>query len=420
MKKIIRKVNHYIYYGWIIIIVSGIALFMSSPGQTYSISVFIKAYQEEFRYSSTLISSAYSMATVASGLLLIFMGRAIDKYGIRKMMFIVGSLLALTAFYNSFVSNIVMISFGFFALRYFGQGSMTLLPNALVPQWFQKHRALAISLAGVGGLLATLIVPSFNLWMISEFGWQMAWRIWSLILVIFFLPLVVLFVGNQPEDYGLHVESTVPDESIDVHDALESVRKESFTLSEALKTKSFWFAGIISMLPSMLTTGLTFHFFTMMSLRSVSEQQSAFIIGLVAFPAFFIPFIARPLIDKYPVRNVLLLTVFMMIISIIFLIFNVTSYQTAIIFILFYGLSTAIQNVTIGVLWPNYFGRANLGSIRSVATVFMVIGSALGPMPFGISYDLTGDYNYAIIGILGFAIVAFILSFFVSKPIKQT
>jgi MFS family permease len=134
--------------------------------------VFINAYNKEFDYSSTLISTAYSIATTVSGLLLVFVGRGIDRYGSRKMMIFVGLMLALTAFYNSFVSGIIMISFGFFMLRYFGQGSMTLLPNALVPQWFSKHRALAISLSGIGGLVATLLVPTLKLWMIDTFGWR--------------------------------------------------------------------------------------------------------------------------------------------------------------------------------------------------------------------------------------------------------
>jgi hypothetical protein len=48
MKNIVIKLNKYVYYGWVIVVISGIALFMSSPGQTYSISVFINEYNKEF------------------------------------------------------------------------------------------------------------------------------------------------------------------------------------------------------------------------------------------------------------------------------------------------------------------------------------------------------------------------------------
>ncbi|MDP2425074.1 MAG: MFS transporter [bacterium] len=156
-----------------------------------------------------------------------------------------------------------------------------------------------------------------------------------------------------------------------------------------------------------------------MNLKSVSDQESAFIIGLIAFPAFFIPFIAKPVIDRFPVKHILKCTVSMSLLSMVFLLFGVINYLTAIVFILFYGLAVAIQSITLNVLWPNYYGRASLGSIRSVATVFMVIGSALGPLPFGLSYDLTGDYNIAIIGNMVFALVALFLAFFINKPQKS-
>lgn len=44
-----------------------------------------------------------------------------------------------------------------------------------------------------------------------------------------------------------------------------------------------------------------------------------------------------------------------------------------------------LQNVTIKVIGVKYFGRLHLGSIRKVATVFIV--------PFGLSYDMTGSYS---------------------------
>ncbi|MFO7969443.1 MAG: MFS transporter [Candidatus Izemoplasmatales bacterium] len=419
MKRLILKINKYVYYGWIIVLISGITFFMSAPGQTYSISVFINAYETEFDYSSTLISSAYSIATTISGILLIFMGRAVDKYGQKRMLIIAGILLAGAALFNSFISGIVMIFFGFFLLRYFGQGSMTLIPNSLVPQWFEKKRALAISLSTIGGLLATLLIPSFNYWLISEIGWQNAWRIWSLILIIAFIPLVVMFVINRPEDIGLTVENEKFSSEKAIKQAIEKTNRESFTLKEAIKTKEFWFVGFISMVPSMFSTGITFHFFSIMELRNVSNEVAAMIIGLIALPAFLIPFIARPVIDKYKVKYILSITLSMTIISMFFLMFGVTNQFFAIGFILFYGLGVAIQAVSVNVIWPNYFGRNNLGSIRGAATVFMVLGSALGPLPFGASYDITGNYNVAILSMIVFTSITLAFSFFIKKPKRE-
>ncbi|MFU8793346.1 MAG: MFS transporter [Acholeplasmataceae bacterium] len=419
MKKLALKINQKLYYGWVMMVLSGLAFFFSAPGQTYSISVFINAYNQEFGYSATQISSAYSIATVFSGLLLIFMGRAVDRYGARRMLIIVATLLALTAFYNSFVTNLAMIFFGFFLLRYFGQGSMTLIPNSLVPQWFEKKRAFSMSLAGFGNLLATMSIPAFNLWMITQYGWPTAWRIWSLILLIGFVPIAIIFVVNKPEDIGISIENSITGSDDDVKASLLKMESESFTLKQAIKTKEFWFVGFISTIPSMVSTGITFHFFSMMSLKGVSNQEAAIIIGLIALPAFAMPLIARVLIDNIKVKYVFFITLVMVILSLAFLIWGVTGYQTAIIFVLLYGTAIAIMSLALNVLWPNYFGRRYLGSIRGAATVFMVLGSALGPLPFGIGFDLTGGYTIVIGGMMVYTFIAVIMALSIQKPEKQ-
>ncbi len=50
MKAIVLKINKFFYYGWVIVILSAMTIFLSAPGQTYSISVFIKVYIEEFGF----------------------------------------------------------------------------------------------------------------------------------------------------------------------------------------------------------------------------------------------------------------------------------------------------------------------------------------------------------------------------------
>lgn len=415
MKSMALTMNKKLYYGWIIVLMSGLAFFFSAPGQTYSISVFINYYQTERGISSTLISTGYSVATTLSGLSLIFMGRFVDRYGARRMMIVVGLLLAFTTWYQSFVTHIVFIFIGFFFLRYFGQGSLTLMPNSLVPQWFEKRRAFAVSLSSIGSLIATMSVPALNFWLIHTFGFETAWRLWGIALMVGFVPLVALFVFNRPEDLKMTMENRTDDKEA-VAAALLRLNEESFTLREAVRTSAFWIAGFISTIASMFTTGITFHFFSIMRLRSISEETAALIIGLVAFPAFFMPLIARVILDKVAVHKVFGVTLTWIIISMGWLAWGVRDATTATLFILFYGSAIAIQSVALNVLWPNFFGRKYLGSIRGAATVFMVIGSALGPLPFGIGYDLSGQYTGVILGMMVYTAVVLCFSFFIKKP----
>ncbi len=412
-----KKIGSKFFYGWMMIAMAALSLFFSAPGQTYSISTFIDSYIKDFEFSRTMISSIYSIATIISGTLLVFMGKAVDRFGQRTMTIIAGLMLAATCFFNSMISNIFMVAIGFFFLRYFGQGSLTLIPGSLVPQWFENKRALAISLTNLGGVLANMLVPILNVWLITTYSWQFAWKTWSILLALLFVPIIFLLLVNKPEDIGLLPDNRKVEHHDDLKEELYNMEKNSWTLNEAMKTKEFWFVGLISMIAPMISTGLMFHFFSIMKLKGIDETSASFVIGLVALPGFIMPIVSTLIIDRF--RSKFIITGTLLLISInMILLLMVNSTWTAALFMLIYGLAINIQGVTISVIWPRYFGRKYLGSIRGAATVFMVIGSALGPLPFGLSYDLTGSYQTVIVIMGLITLLSLGMSLSIRKPKK--
>jgi len=416
--KISRKINQKFFYGWIILFTTALAIFFSAPGQTYSISTFIDSYIEDFGFSRTVISSFYSAATVASAFLLVFVGRAVDRYGQRKMTVIIGGLFALVCFLNSFVFNFMTMVISFFFLRYLGQGSLTLIPSSLVPQWFEKKRALAISLTNYGGVLANILVPLLNVYLITQFSWQFTWRVWSIMLLLIFVPLSYILIVNKPEDIGLLPDNEKAKHEDDLKRELEKMAADSWTLNEVVKTKEFWFVGLISMIVPMISTGMMFHFFSIMSLKGLTEQTAALVIGLAAYPGFVMPVISGLIIDRFRSKHIVTITLIIIALD-LFYFLSVGSLLSAAIFMLIYGFAINIQNVTINVIWPRYFGRKYLGSIRGAATVFMVLGSALGPIPFGLSYDLTGGYNMVFIAMIVIVLLSLMMAISIRKPKKH-
>lgn len=411
-----HRVNDRVYYGWVIVAVAAVAMFFSSPGQTYSISAFIDAYIEEFGFSRTLVSGIYSFATFCSGLLMIVMGKMVDRFGERIMLVIVGVMLAATTFFNSFVMTIPMLAISFFLSRYFGQGALTLIPNTLVPQWFKVHRGMAMSILKFGVSIAAFAVPIFNVYMINTYGWQSTWRVWSVLLLIVFLPLMWLFVINTPEEINLRPDNIElkPEE---VEEEAAEVEANSWHVSEAMKTLVFWELGLIAMTGPMITTGITFHFYSIMGVNGIGPSEAAVALGLMSAPGFIMSLTSGYLTDRFSERKVLVAALALMATSVMIL-FMAQTQVLAMTAILLYGTGQSMYFVAVGVLWPNFFGRKYLGSIQGVATFFIVVGSAFGPLPFGFSFDYLGSYGPIFILCAGLLVGGIIISLRMKAPVK--
>ncbi|MGA9286900.1 MAG: MFS transporter [Anaerobacillus sp.] len=423
MSQSMKQQKSPLFYGWYIVAAAAVGVFFSGPGQTYAVSVFIDYYIREFGWSRSLVSGIYSSATLLAGLLLFLVGRMVDKQGQRRMMLMMGTLLAVACFWNSFVLGPVMLFIGFFMLRLFGQGSMTLIPNTLVPQWFVVKRGRALSFMAIGGFLSSASFPPLNTWLIHSFGWENAWRILGSALVLIFLPVVYFIVRNKPEDIGLLPDNAVSKKKLAERkeEKMEEEQDEGFetnwTVKEAMRTRAFWFILFCVSIPALVNTGLTFHLFSILGEQGVPGSTAALILSIMAIVGFPVTMVSGFILERVNVHIVLGLSFIGQIIFIV-LLTQVDTYFLAIFFAVLWGIIGGIERITLNIIWPNYFGREHLGSIKGIATTTMVIGSAFGPLPFGIAYDVFGGYTEILIIILIFPILGTIAAFMSPPPKK--
>ncbi len=379
------------YYGWLMVFISGIGIFFSGPGQTFSNSVFIESYLQDFAMTQTTIASIYSAATLTSGLLLFLLGRLVDRYGRRIMLTLAALLLGASCFYNSFVVGPITLFFGFFLIRYFGQGSMTLIPNTLVSQWFFRYRGRALSFASLGGLIGAATFPPLINALIEAFSWHTTWRIMGSVLILFFVPIAYYFVRNKPEDVGLAPDGVIIDKVKD--DKIPPpIQEASWTLSEAMHTKAFWFVSLCSAIQAMITTGITFQIFSILAQQGIGRMATAFVLSLVPLVSFSFSLLSGFLVERIQAHRMLSLAFVLSMVPPIILIFA-HSHSVAFLFAIVWGIAQGFMNIPMNVIWPNYYGRKYLGSIQSVTHTALVIGSALGPIQFGWAFDQYGSYT---------------------------
>lgn len=407
------------FYGWVIVGISALTLFLSGPGQTYSVSTFIDSFIDEFGWSRSLVSTMYSAGTLMAGLIMTTMGGFFDKHGHRKMTAVVALAFGIVLISMSFVNRLVLLFLGFFLIRLLGQGSLSMSSTTLVPQWFLKKRGTALSLVSMGGALSAATVPVINTWMIYNLGWQFGWRFWGVVLIVVLIPVSLIFTRNKPENVGL-----LPDNEDSKEDLLEDnlvvkkISEVNFTAKQVVKLKSFWIVLICSMIPSAIGTGMTFHLVSIMGEASLSPAVAASVLSLMAVSRLPVILVTGQLADRLPVKYLMSASLALLFLAMVVLL-NVNGIFLAMTFGLIRGVSMGMRAVTGGVVWPDYFGRENLGKIRGIAMTGMVMGSAFGPLPFGFAYDMFGGYSQILLISLIIPLAGAIAMFFADKPTEE-
>ena len=72
-----------LYYGWIMLPLSMAGVICTSPGQTYTVSVFNRSLREELDLTHTELTGAYMVATFLAALPLAYIGGLMDRFGPR-------------------------------------------------------------------------------------------------------------------------------------------------------------------------------------------------------------------------------------------------------------------------------------------------------------------------------------------------
>src|SRR5690606_6631866 len=96
----------------------------SGFGQTYYIALFAGHIKSALSMSDGHFGSLYMAGTLASAALLIWAGKAVDRFSTRWLGVLLLVGLALAALAVAFTTTAVLLVLALFGLRFFGQGML--------------------------------------------------------------------------------------------------------------------------------------------------------------------------------------------------------------------------------------------------------------------------------------------------------
>ncbi len=421
-----------VFYGWIILAAGTIGMLMSIPGQTMGVSVFTENLLNDLEINRNNLSLAYLVGTVGSGLMITRAGKLYDRYGARLMAFIAAGMLGLMLLYltrveslvsfflyqiklvNTALTTFILMSFGFWGIRFFGQGLLTMVSRNMVMKWFNKKRGLANGIMGIFAAFGFSLAPKILNQFIEDFEWKGAWLLLAVVIGIGFVAFVLIFFRDNPEEAGL------------VADGQRIANKKSkrppslpprdYSLAEARKTRAFWLFTLAMMISALYISGLTFHVVSVFDSVGMDKATALHIFVPASIIAIIIQFISSWISDYIRLKYLLNVFLLGMISTTSALMFLGDSKLAYWMLISGFGVTWGLFIVLAAVTWPRFFGLKNLGAISGFSLSWLVIGSAMGPYLFSLDFDLHGTYVMVAQACLAVSILLFILSFRANNP----
>jgi MFS family permease len=422
------QLNGLFFYGWVILLVSSFGIIMSIPGQTMGVSAFTEHLIKALKISRTDLTMAYMIGTASSSLILPLAGKAFDRWGARIIACsaAVGlglTLLALSGIgkisvwlYSAgfkMVSVIAMMSLGFFFLRFFGQGVLTMSSRNMLMKWFDRKRGLLTGISGPIVSFGFAIAPLTLNWLIIRSGWQGAWQLLGLSSLIILTIAILIFFRDNPEDCDL-----LPDGDKEVHlnnSGKKAVEVKDFTLKEARRTFPFWIICFTLALASFLMTAIPFHIASIFKLAGMTEKQAFSIFPYSSIISVIMTLAGGYASDRIKIKYLLMIMLCGLAVTGLAIAFLAPG-AMVIVLICGYAFGGGLFSIMTNVPIARFYGRKHLGENMGFIMSSMVFASATAPWFFSKSLDWTGSYKAAAIGCSVIALLLFIGAFKTNNP----
>jgi len=361
-------------------------VFLSGHGQTFLLSLYGGVLRETFTLSHSGYGGLYSLATLMSGLLVIWLGRAIDRIPLARFTTAVIVGAACGAVLLATASVAWMLIPAFLLLRLCGQGLMAHTAQTTIARRVERRRGTALSAINLGFPLAEALMPITVVALMLAVGWRTSWWVLAGGLLLLALPLALWLLRAQARVSAptLADQST---ESVQTDDTqVSDLEAMSWTRADVLQDRRFYQILPALLAPPILITALFFHQVPIAqakgwSLALVSSAFSVFAASHIAALVF-----VGPLIDRVGARRLLGVYLLPLVVAL-----GVVGYWpgaiAAPIYLGLAGLCVGTSGTLMGALWPELYGIRHLGGIRAMVHGAMVLGTAAGPVLIGLLLD---------------------------------
>lgn len=395
-------------YGYWVLAVAFLCVFIKSGGGFFAFSLFIKPLQAHFGWSRGAIMAAFTIVFIIMGAAAPLTGRMVDLYGARRII-VVGALTAGFGFILLGQANSLWFFYLSYAVVGVGYAAMAEVPaSAVVSAWFQKRRGLAIGIMSTGlGAGGFVLSPLIGGYLIPSLGWRISYSFIAFLTWFLIIPLTVTVLKKKPPNSDLAPENRLPNDTQVVTQS-SSLSSCGLSLKMAMNTPAFWLIAISFLLSNFSHVGVIQSQVPYLSDLGFPVTTTAFVLSLVGIGSLIGKYGFGWLCDLVQPKYACAIGLGLELISMIIL---VNAKPSTPLFVLWLygitmGLGTGSWLPTLSMLTSTSFGLASYGAIFGFQMLFLSIGLATGPLMAGFIFDKTQTYVWAFVIFISLYIVA--------------
>jgi MFS family permease len=361
----------------------------------YAAGVFLKPIAQDFGFGRGVVSSAIGLTNITTALAVPFLGRLMDRYGVRPVLLPTIALFALTTASLSLMQASVALLFLMFAVQgIVGTGSTPTPYAKVVSGRFDTQRGLALGIALVGTGLGTALIPPFAGWLLRNFGWRWGYvGLACAILALGFLPIALFFGGKSraAAPSGKPVASSgVP----------------GMDFGEAFRTWRFWALALSFFLGTCTITGSIIHTVPLLTDRGMPVRAAVAIVSVGGIALIIGRLLSGWIMDHLQARYA---GVIFLLCPFLGILVYLTQVAPPIVGLILLAAGAGAYLNLVGYIVPCYFGLRAFGAIHGFIFGCAIIANAAGASILGYCFQWWHTYNPGFTLFLVFDIVVFIL-----------
>ncbi len=362
---------------------SALVLALSGPGQTAGIAVFVDHVITDLGVGRSAVSLAYMVGTLAGALTLPWIGRAVDRFGVRRVLALValgfGAFLGLLAC----AQELVGLTAGFVGVRALGQGGMSMISTTAVALSVTRNRGVLLGLTSSLGAAGISLFPLLAERVITVLGWRYTFLAEGLLIWAVVLPLAW---------WGLRGVARPAREESGPADGVRQGAEGPFRpLRAIVRTSMFWaLAGAIAC-SGLVATAVFFHQVSLLGEQGLTPVQAAanFLPQTLAGLAAALLFGSAA--DRFSPKALMCAAMAMHGLALAALPFVAPGWG-ALLYGTALGAAASGARAVESAALPFYFGTASLGTLRGLTQAVAVASTAVGPILLSLAHGRAGSY----------------------------